>query len=157
MDLKLEVVVLPVSDVDRAKSFYETVGVRLDVDNTLSDDYRLVHFTPSGSACSIIFGKGMVSAAPGSAQGLYLIVSDVEQARTELVGRGIKVSEVFHDAGGLLHHGHEDGNAIHNGAGQERIPGPNPDRTSYVSYATFSDPDGNGWLLQEITQRQPGR
>ncbi|AVH61673.1 MULTISPECIES: VOC family protein [Streptomyces] len=157
MDLKLEVIVLPVSDVDRAKSFYEAVGFRLDVDNTFSDEYRLVHFTPPGSGCSIIFGKGMLSAAPGSTQGLYLIVSDVGQARAELVGRGIKVSEVFHDAGGLLHHGHEAGDAVHHGAGQERIPGPHPDRTSYASYATFSDPDGNGWVLQEITERQPGR
>ncbi|GAA3123698.1 VOC family protein [Streptomyces echinatus] len=157
MDLKLEVIVLPVSDVDRAKSFYETLGFRLDVDNTFSDDYRLVHFTPPGSACSIIFGKGMISAAPGSVQGLYLIVPDVEQARSELVGRGIKVSEIFHDAGGLLHHGHEGGDAVHDGDGQERLAGPHPDRTSYASYATFSDPDGNGWLLQEITHRQPGR
>ncbi|MEJ8662113.1 MULTISPECIES: VOC family protein [Streptomyces] len=157
MDLKLEVIVLPVSDVDRAKSFYEAVGFRLDVDNTFSDDYRLVHFTPPGSGCSIIFGKGMISADPGTTQGLYLIVSDVEQARAELVGRGIKVSEVFHDAGGLLHHGHEAGDAVHRDAGQERIPGPHPDRTSYASYATFSDPDGNGWVLQEITERQPGR
>jgi catechol 2,3-dioxygenase-like lactoylglutathione lyase family enzyme len=157
MDLKLEVVVLPVSDVDRAKSFYEAVGFRLDVDNTFTDDYRLVHLTPPGSQCSIIFGKGVISAAPGSTQGLYLIVSDVEQARTELVGRGIKVSEVFHDAGGLLHHGHEAGDAVHSGTSQERISGPHPDRTSYASYATFSDPDGNGWVLQEITERQPGR
>jgi hypothetical protein len=99
----------------------------------------------------------MISADPGSAQGLYLIVSDVEQARAELVGRGIDVSEVFHDAGGLLHHGHESGDAVHRGAGQKRIAGPQPDRTSYASYATFSDPDGNGWVLQEITERQPGR
>jgi catechol 2,3-dioxygenase-like lactoylglutathione lyase family enzyme len=157
MDLKLEAIVLPVSDVERAKNFYQAAGFRLDVDNTFSDDYRLVHFTPPGSACSIIFGKGMISADPGSAQGLYLIVSDVEQARAELVGRGIEVGEVFHDAGGLLHHGHDAGDAVHRGAGQERIAGPHPDRTSYASYATFSDPDGNGWVLQEITERQPGR
>ncbi|MER5918075.1 VOC family protein [Streptomyces sp. NPDC001982] len=157
MDLKLEVIVLPVSDVDRAKNFYETVGFRLDVDNTFSDDYRLVHLTPPGSQCSIIFGKGMTSAAPGSVQGLYLIVSDIEAARAELVGRDIEVSEVFHDAGGLLHHGHEAGDAVYHGAGQERIAGPHPDRTSYASYVTFNDPDGNGWALQEITERQPGR
>ncbi|WP_181139140.1 VOC family protein [Streptomyces sp. Ru72] len=157
MDFKLEVVVLPVSDVDRAKSFYEALGFRLDVDNTFSDGYRLVHFTPPGSQCSIMFGEAMTSAAPGSAQGLYLIVPDVEQARAELVDRGIKVSEVFHDAGGLLHHGHEAGDAVHRGTDQERIAGPHPDRTSYASYAAFSDPDGNGWLLQEITERLPGR
>ncbi|MER5598716.1 VOC family protein [Streptomyces sp. NPDC002265] len=157
MDLKLEAIVLPVSDVDRAKNFYETAGFRMDVDNTFSDDYRLVHLTPPGSACSILFGKGMIDTAPGSAQGLYLIVTDVEQARAELVSRGIKVSDVFHDAGGILHHGHEAGDAVHRGAGQERLAGPDPERTSYASYATFSDPDGNGWVLQEITQRQPGR
>ncbi|MGW1544657.1 VOC family protein [Streptomyces sp. NPDC002309] len=157
MDLKFEVVVLPVSDVDRSKDFYESLGFRTDVDNAFSDEYRLVHVTPPGSQCSIIFGTGTVSTAPGSAQGLYLIVSDVEEARAELVGRGIEVSEVFHDAGGLLHHGHEAGEAVHDGAGQERLSGPHPDRTSYASYATFSDPDGNGWVLQEITERQPGR
>ncbi|MEV7323961.1 VOC family protein [Streptomyces sp. NPDC093970] len=157
MELKLEAVVLPVSDVDRAKEFYEAAGFRMDVDNTFSEDYRLVHLTPPGSACSILFGKGMTAGDPGSAQGLYLIVSDVEKARAELVGRGIEVSEVFHDAGGILHHGHEAGDAVHRGAGQERLAGLDPDRTSYASYATFSDPDGNGWVLQEITQRQPGR
>ncbi|MFD8079981.1 VOC family protein [Streptomyces sp. NPDC059718] len=157
MELKLEVIVLPVSDVDRAKTFYEAAGFRLDVDNTFSDDYRLVHLTPPGSPCSIIFGKGMIATAPGTAQGLYLIVTDVEQARAELVGRGIEVSAVFHDSGGLLHHGHESGEATHRGAGQERISGPESARTSYASYATFSDPDGNGWVLQEITERQPGR
>ncbi|MFJ4466519.1 VOC family protein [Streptomyces sp. NPDC089424] len=157
MDLKFEVVVLPVSDVDRSKEFYESLGFRMDVDNTFSEDYRLVHLTPPGSQCSVIFGKGTIAAEPGSFQGLYLIVPDVEQARAELVDRGVEVSEVFHDAGGLLHHGHEAGDATHTGAGQERVPGPHPDRTSYASYATFSDPDGNGWVLQEITERQPGR
>ncbi|MFJ4843906.1 VOC family protein [Streptomyces sp. NPDC088733] len=157
MDLKLEAIVLPVSDVDRAKNFYEAAGFRLDVDTTFSDEYRLVHMTPPGSQCSIIFGKGTISTAPGTVQGLYLIVADVEKAREELVGRGVGMSEVFHDAGGVLHHGHEGGEAVHRGAGQERIEGPEPGRTSYASYATFSDPDGNGWLLQEITERVPGR
>ncbi|MER5689914.1 VOC family protein [Streptomyces sp. NPDC002205] len=157
MDLKLEMIVLPVSDVDRTKAFYEAVGFRLDVDYTASDDFRAVHFTPPGSECSIIFGEGMTSTAPGTIQSLYLIVTDIEEAHAELTGRGIEVSEVFHDAGGLLHHGHDAGGAVHHGAGQERLAGPHPDRASYGSYLTFSDPDGNGWVLQEVTQRLPGR
>ncbi|MFD8076211.1 VOC family protein [Streptomyces sp. NPDC059718] len=157
MDLKLEVIVLPVSDVDRAKAFYEQAGFRLDLDKAPSEDWRGVQFTPPGSEGSIIFGKGITSAAPGSAQGLYLIVSDIEKAHAELVGRGITLSEIFHDAGGLLYHGHDAGEATHRIEGQERLTGPHPDRASYGSFATFSDPDGNGWVLQEITQRLPGR
>ena len=157
MDLKLEMIVLPVSDIDRTKAFYEAVGFRLDVDYTASDDFRVVHFTPPGSECSIIFGEGMTSTAPGTIQSLYLIVTDIEEAHAELTRRGIDVSEVFHDAGGLLHHGHDVGNAVHHGTGQERLTGPHPERASYGSYLTFSDPDGNGWVLQEVTQRAPGR
>ncbi|WP_327371312.1 VOC family protein [Streptomyces sp. NBC_01217] len=157
MDLKLEMIVLPVSDIDRTKAFYEAVGFRLDVDHTASDDFRAVHFTPPGSECSIIFGEGMTSVAPGTTQSLYLVVTDIEEAHAELTGRGIDVSEVFHDAGGLLHHGHESGSAVHHGTGQERLAGPHPERASYGSYLTFSDPDGNGWVLQEVTQRAPGR
>jgi catechol 2,3-dioxygenase-like lactoylglutathione lyase family enzyme len=157
MDLKLELLVLPVSDVDRAKAFYEALGFRLDVDYTANEEFRVVHFTPPGSECSIIFGDGMTTAAPGSTQGLYLIVSDIEQAHAELVARGIEVSEIFHDAGGLLHHGHDAGDGIHDGPGQERLAGLHPDRSSYGSYLTFSDPDGNGWLLQEVKQRLAGR
>ncbi|MET9471766.1 VOC family protein [Streptomyces sp. NPDC002917] len=157
MDLKLELIMLPVSDVDRAKAFYEAAGFRLDLDKAASEEWRAVHFTPPGSECSIMFGKGITSAAPGSAQGLYLIVSDIEEARAELVGRGIEVSEVFHDAGGLLFHGHEGGEVTHQVEGQGRLAGLHPDRASYGSFATFSDPDGNGWVLQEVAQRFPGR
>ncbi|MEU6322742.1 VOC family protein [Streptomyces sp. NPDC047009] len=157
MDLKLELLVLPVSDVDRAKAFYEALGFRLDVDYTANEEFRVVHFTPPGSECSIIFGDGMTTATPGSTQGLYLIVSDIEQAHAELVARGIEVSEIFCDAGGLLHHGHDAGDAVHNGPGQERLAGLHPDRASYGSYLTFSDPDGNGWVLQEVKQRLAGR
>ncbi|MGW6356887.1 VOC family protein [Streptomyces sp. NPDC055092] len=156
MHLKLEMIVLPVSDIDRAKAFYEKVGFRLDVDYTANEDVRVVHFTPPGSECSITFGQGMTPIAPGSFQGLYLIVSDIEKARAELVGRGIEVSEIFHDAGGLFH-GHEGGDVTHRGPGQERLAGPHPERASYGSFLTFSDPDGNGWVLQEVTQRLPGR
>ena len=157
MDLKLELIMLPVSDVDRAKAFYEAAGFRLDLDKAASEEWRAVHFTPPGSECSIMFGKGITSAAPGSAQGLYLIVSDIGEARAELVGRGIEVSEVFHDAGGLLFHGHEGGEVTHQVEGQGRLAGLHPDRASYGSFATFSDPDGNGWVLQEVAQRFPGR
>ncbi|MFF3061360.1 VOC family protein [Streptomyces sp. NPDC057909] len=156
MDLKLEMIVLPVSDIDRTKAFYEAVGFRLDVDYTASDDFRVVHFTPPGSECSIIFGEGMTSTAPGTIQSLYLIVTDIEEAHAELTSRGIDVSEVFHDAGGLFH-GHEGGDVTHRGPGQERLAGLHPERASYGSFLTFSDPDGNGWVLQEVTQRLPGR
>jgi catechol 2,3-dioxygenase-like lactoylglutathione lyase family enzyme len=140
-DLKLEAVVIPVSDVDRAKSFYSGLGWRLDADFVVGDLFRVVQFTPPGSPASIHFGKGLTSAAPGAAQNLYLIVSDIEAARAELVERGAKVSDVFHRAG----------------PGQPPVSGRDPARRSYVSFASFSDPDGNTWLLQEVTARLPGR
>lgn len=157
MNLKLEMIVLPVSDTDRAKAFYEKVGFRLDVDYTANEEFRVVHFTPPGSECSIIFGEGMTPIAPGSFQGLYLIVSDIEEAHAELVGRGIEVSEIFHDAGGLLYHGHAGGDVTYDRAGQKQLAGLHPERASYGSFLTFSDPDGNGWVLQEVSQRLPGR
>ncbi|KOV72628.1 glyoxalase [Streptomyces sp. AS58] len=156
MKLKLEMIVLPVSDIDRAKAFYEKVGFRLDVDYTAGEDFRIVHFTPSGSECSIMFGEEMTPLAPGSLQGLYLIVDDIEEAHAELTGRGIEVSEIFHDAGGLFH-GHEGGDVTHRRPGQQRLAGLHPERASYGSFLTFSDPDGNGWVIQEIKQRHPGR
>ena len=147
MQMRLEVVVLPVSDVDRAKEFYERLGWRLDADVVNGDDFRVIQLTPPGSPCSIIFGTGITTAAPGSADGLYLVVDDIEAARAELSEHGVQVSEVFHDAGGVFHH-----------AGTTaRLPGPDPDRTSYASFASFSDPDGNSWMLQEVTTRLPGR
>ena len=146
-DMKLEVIVVPVSDVDRAKQFYGNLGWRLDADVVTGDDFRVIQFTPPGSPCSVIFGKNVTAAVPGTAQGLHLIVADVEAARAELVKRGVDVSEVFHDAGGVFHH-----------AGQSaRLSGPHPGRRSYGSFASFSDPDGNGWLFQEVTTRLPGR
>jgi catechol 2,3-dioxygenase-like lactoylglutathione lyase family enzyme len=147
MDMRLEIVVLPVSDVDRAKQFYVGLGWRLDADFVVDDDFRVVQLTPPGSSCSIIFGTGVTDAAPGSAGGLYLVVDDIEAARAELVGHGAQVTEIFHDADGVFHH-----------AGTTaRVPGPNSERRSYCSFASFSDPDGNGWLLQEVTTRLPGR
>ena len=143
IDMKLEVIVIPVADVDRAKLFYNGLGWRLDADLVMDDGLRVVQFTPPGSACSIHFGTarpGITSAAPGSAQGLYLIVSDIEAARADLVGRGIDVSETFHRAGR-----------------EGRLSGPDPARRSYSSFVSFSDPDGNGWLVQEVTARLPGR
>jgi catechol 2,3-dioxygenase-like lactoylglutathione lyase family enzyme len=146
VDLKLEVVVLPVSDVDRAKRFYDKLGWRIDADFTNGVDWRVVQVTPPGSPCSILFGKGITTAVPGSVQGTFLIVDDIEAARAELIRDGVEVSEVFHFAGGL----HVDGT---NG----RVPGPDPEGRSYRSWASFSDPDGNGWMLQEIKTRLPGR
>jgi catechol 2,3-dioxygenase-like lactoylglutathione lyase family enzyme len=146
VDMKLEVVVVPVSDVDRAKRFYERLGWRLDADFVVSDDFRVVQLTPPGSECSIIFGDGVTSAAPGSLEGLQLTVVDIEAARDELAGRGVDV-EVFHDEGGVFHHA----------GAQGRVPGPDPQRRDYGSFASFSDPDGNGWLLQEIKVRARGR
>ncbi len=147
MEMRLEVVVVPVSDVDKAKGFYQGLGWRLDADVVGDDDFRVVQLTPPGSACSIIFGNGVTSAAPGSADGLQLVVSDIEAARAELAGHGVEVSEVFHDTGGVFHH-----------AGSvARAPGPAPDRKSYGSYLSFRDVDGNGWFVQEITTRLPGR
>src|ERR1700744_2539440 len=149
---KLEVVVIPVSDVDRAKEFYGRLGWRLDADYDNDDDFRVIQFTPPGSGCSVIFGKNVTAAAPGSAQGLYLIVSDLAAARDELLGRGIQVSVVFHDAGGV-HAGPDEPYLF----GRRRVSGPDPDHRSYRSFASFHDPDGNGWLFQEITTRLPGR
>jgi catechol 2,3-dioxygenase-like lactoylglutathione lyase family enzyme len=147
VDMKLEVIVLPVSDVDRAKSFYESMGWRLDADFAAGDDFRVVQFTPPGSECSIIFGTGVSSAEPGSVQGLHLVVFDIDAARSGLTARGIDVSELFHDKGGVFHHAGTEG----------RVTGPAPGRSDYGSFASFSDPDGNGWVLQEIKQRLPGR
>ena len=141
VEMKLEVVVIPVSDVERAKHFYRSLGWRLDADFVKGDQFRVVQFTPPGSPCSIHFGTGVTSAAPGSARGLYLVVSDIEVARAELVERGVDVSEVFHRVG----------------VGEGPRSGPDPARRSYSSFATFNDPDGNGWLLQEVTVRLPGR
>jgi catechol 2,3-dioxygenase-like lactoylglutathione lyase family enzyme len=148
-DLKLEVLVIPVSDVDRAKQFYESLGWRLDADFPFDNGFRVVQFTPPGSGCSVQFGAKITSATPGSISGLYLIVSDIEAARKELVARGARVSDVFH-AGTPGAQFQRDGKS-------GRVNGPAPDHASYRSFATFSDPDGNGWLLQEITVRLPGR
>lgn len=146
VETKLEVVVIPVSDVDRAKRFYERLGWRLDADFASGEDWRVVQLTPPGSPSSILFGKGLTTAVPGSVQGTFLIVDDIEAVRAQLVGRGADVSEVFHFQSGL----HVTGT---NG----RVPGPDPEGHSYRSWASFSDPDGNGWLLQEIKTRLPGR
>jgi catechol 2,3-dioxygenase-like lactoylglutathione lyase family enzyme len=150
-DTKLEIVVIPVSDVDRAKEFYGRLGWRLDADFADGSGFRVMQLTPPGSPCSVIFGTDVTDAAPGSAQGLYLIVSDIEAARQELIGRGIEVSEVFHNAG--AHAGTDDPYLF----GRARAGGPDPARGSYRSFASFQDPDGNGWLFQEVTTRLPGR
>ena len=149
VDLKLEVVVIPVADVDRAKEFYGSLGWRLDADFPFDNGFRVVQFTPPGSGASIQFGTNMTTAAPGSAQGLYLIVSDIEAARGALAAHGVDVSEVFHPE--------TPGAQFQPGRTSGRASGPAPDRSSYGSFATFSDPDGNSWLLQEITTRLPGR
>ena len=152
VDTKLEIVIIPVSNVERAKEFYTKLGWRLDADFIHDDDWRGVQFTPPGSGCSVIFGKNVTAAVPGSAQGLYLIVSDIEAARDELLRRGVQVSEVFHDAGDV-HAGRDEPYLF----GQVRVSGPDPGHGSYRSFASFRDPDGNGWLLQEVTTRLPGR
>lgn len=152
LDMKLEVVVIPVADVDRAKRFYACLGWRLDADFATGADYRVVQFTPPGSGCSIIFGKNVTAAAPGTAQGLYLIVSDIESARVDLLSRGVAVGEAFHDAGDV-HEGTDEPYLF----GRLRVRGPDPEHRSYHSYASFNDPDGNGWLFQEVTARAPGR
>ena len=152
VDMKFEIVIIPVSDVDRAKEFYTRLGWRLDGDFANGDDWRGIQFTPPGSGCSVIFGKNVTPAAPGSAQGLYLIVSDIEAARKELLDRGVEVSEVFH-GGNNIYAGPDEPYLF----GRIRISGPDPEHRSYRSFASFLDPDGNGWLLQELTTRLPGR
>jgi catechol 2,3-dioxygenase-like lactoylglutathione lyase family enzyme len=147
VDMRLEVVVVPVSDVDKAKDFYQALGWRLDADFASREGFRVVQVTPPGSPCSVIFGTGVTSASPGSADGLQLVVTDIDAARDELAGRGVDVSEVFHDAGGVFHHAGNQG----------RAAGPAPDRRSYGTFISFSDPDGNSWFVQEITTRLPGR
>jgi catechol 2,3-dioxygenase-like lactoylglutathione lyase family enzyme len=151
LDMKLEIVVIPVSDVDRAKQFYGSLGWRLDADFAAGDTFRVIQFTPPGSACSVIFGTNVTAAAPGSARGLYLIVADLAAAREELLGHGVAVSEPFHPEGAYV--GADEPYLF----GRIRVAGPDPARGSYRSFASFSDPDGNGWLLQEITTRLPGR
>ena len=148
MDWKLELIVVPVADVDRAKAFYlEQVGFELHVDHSAGEDFRVVQLTPPGSACSVIFGIGVSSASPGSVQGLHLVTADIDAARADLATRGAEVSDVFHDATGVFHH-----------AGRTaRVAGPLPGHKSYGSFVSFDDPDGNGWLVQEITTRLPGR
>ncbi len=146
MDMKLEVVILPVSDAERAKRFYEGLGWRVDADFSRGDEWRALQLTPPGSPCSVIFGKGVTSAAPGSVQGTFLIVDDIDAARAELNRRGAKVSEVFHFEGDLSVTGTKG-----------RATGRDPQNRTYSSWASFNDPDGNSWLLQEITMRLPGR
>jgi catechol 2,3-dioxygenase-like lactoylglutathione lyase family enzyme len=152
VDMKLEIVVLPVSDVDRAKAFYGKLGWRVDADFDNGKDFRVVQLTPPGSGCSVIFGKNVTAAAPGSAQGLYLIVPDIKAARDNLLRRGVEVSEVFH-GGGDVFAGRDEPYLF----GRIRVNGPDPEHRSYRSFASFKDPDGNGWLFQEITARLPGR
>ncbi|TFV49709.1 VOC family protein [Bradyrhizobium niftali] len=152
LDMKLEIVVIPVSNVDRAKQFYGSLGWRLDADFASDDGYRVIQFTPPGSGASIIFGAKVTAAAPGSAKGLYLVVSDIEAACKDLLSRGVTVSGPFH-GGGEVRNGVDEPHLF----GSVRLGGPDPDRRSYFSLASFSDPDGNGWLLQEITTRLPGR
>ena len=149
IDMKLEAVVIPVSDVDRAKEFYGKLGWRLDADFPFDNGFRVVQFTPPGSGCSVQFGTNITPAAPGSSRGLYLIVSDIEAARDELAARGVEVSEVFYPGTPGAQFQPDDTSV--------RVNGPAPDHASYSSFATFSDPDGNGWLLQEVTTRLPGR
>jgi len=149
IDMKLEAIVIPVSDVDRAKKFYANLGWRLDADFPFPNGFRAVQFTPPGSGCSVQFGSNMTPAAPGSAHGLYLIVSDIQAARDKIAASGVKVSQVFHAA--------TPGAQFQPDGTSGRAGGPAPDHASYFSYATFSDPDGNGWLLQEVTTRFPGR
>ena len=149
MDEKLEVIVIPVSDVDRAKEFYGSLGWRLDADRAAGDNFRIVQLTPPGSGCSIQFGTDVTSAVPGSVQDMYLIVSDIGAARAELVARGIEVSEVFHEGA--------PGARFRRQGANGRVSGPAPEDASYGSFVSFSDPDGNGWLFQEVTTRLPGR
>jgi catechol 2,3-dioxygenase-like lactoylglutathione lyase family enzyme len=150
-NMKFEIVVIPVSNADRAKAFYAKLGWRLDADYDSGKGFRVIQFTPPGSACSVIFGQNVTPAAPGSAQGLYLIVSDLQATRKNLLGRGVQVSDVFHNAG--VYTGKDETYLF----GSVRVSGPDPEHRSYRSFASFKDPDGNGWLLQEITTRLPGR
>jgi catechol 2,3-dioxygenase-like lactoylglutathione lyase family enzyme len=152
IDMKLEIVVIPVSNVDRAKEFYARLGWRLDADFDSGKDFRVIQFTPPGSGCSVIFGTNVTAATPGSVQGLYLIVSDIEEARADLITRGVQVSEVFH--GEADKYAGPDQPFLF---GRLRVSGPDPAHGSYRSFASFRDPDGNGWLFQEITTRLPGR
>ena len=152
VDMKFEIVVIPVADVDRAKEFYSRLGWRLDAEFANGDDFRIIQFTPPGSGCSVIFGQNITAAAPGSAQGLYLIVSDIEKARRHLVSHGVEASEVFHDSAGV-YAGPDQPYLF----GRLRVGGADPDHRSYRSFVSFSDPDGNGWLMQEVTTRIPGR
>jgi catechol 2,3-dioxygenase-like lactoylglutathione lyase family enzyme len=152
VDMRLEIVVIPVSDVDRAKHFYGGLGWRLDADFAAGDDFRVIQFTPPGSGCSVIFGRNVTAAAPGSAQGLYLIVSDLAAARKEFLDRGVAVGEIFH-GGDNVYAGPDEPYLF----GRIRIGGPDPEHRSYRSFASFQDPDGNGWLFQEITARLAGR
>jgi catechol 2,3-dioxygenase-like lactoylglutathione lyase family enzyme len=152
VDMKFEIVVIPVSDIDRAKEFYAKLGWRLDADYDNGSDFRVIQFTPPGSGCSVIFGRNVTAAAPGSAQGLYLIVSDVEAARENLLRRGLAVSETFH-GGDNVYAGQDEPYLF----GRIRVNGADPEHRSYRSFASFSDPDGNGWIFQEITARLPGR
>jgi catechol 2,3-dioxygenase-like lactoylglutathione lyase family enzyme len=147
VDMKLEVVMIGVSDVDRAKAFYQNLGWRLDIDFTVGDNFRGVQMTPHNSEASIIFGKGATSAKPGSAESLVLAVNDLDAAREELIARGVAVSEVFHYAGGPFNNTGEN----------PLVSGRDPEGRSYFSFASFEDPDGNGWLLQEVKTRLPGR
>jgi catechol 2,3-dioxygenase-like lactoylglutathione lyase family enzyme len=149
--MKFEIVVIPVSDVDRAKQFYAKLGWRLDADYDNGKDFRIIPFTPPGSGCSVIFGRNVTPAAPGSAQGLYLIISDIQAARKELLDRGVQISEVFHNEG--VYAGTDEPFLF----GRIRVSGPDPEHRSYRSFASFGDPDGNGWLFQEITARLAGR
>ena len=151
VDMKFEIVVIPVSDVDRAKEFYAALGWRLDADYDNGSDFRVIQFTPPGSGCSVIFGKNVTAAAPGSAQGLYLIVSDIQAARKELLDRGVQISELFHNDG--VYAGPDEPYLY----GRVRVSGPDGEHRSYRSFASFRDPDGNGWLFQEITTRLAGR
>ncbi len=152
VDMKFEIVVIPVSDVDRAKEFYARLGWRLDADYDNGGGFRVIQFTPPGSGCSVIFGKNVTASAPGSAQGLYLIVSDIEAARGELLAHGVAATEVFHDAGGVSA-GPDQPYLF----GRLRVSGKDPEHRSYRSFLSFSDPDGNGWLMQEVTTRLAGR
>ena len=149
VDLKFEVTVIPVADADRSKEFYEHLGWRLDADFGFDNGFRVVQFTPPGSPCSVQFGTNMTPAAPGSVRGLYLVVSDIEAARADLVDRGVAVSKVFH--------AEKPGAQFQPDGTGGRVSGPAPDHATYRSFATFSDPDGNGWLMQEVTARLPGR